>query len=75
MKKGCEWLAMLPKNAQFKWYRGILSQKTAGHARFVLDFEFKSMGDFILMSFLWAASRDGNSYWAKIAANEQYIQY
>lgn len=75
MKKGSEWLAMLPKEAQIKWLREMIHNDAKEMARYFLERDFNSMLEFILMSFLWAASRDGSSYWAKISCDEQYIQY
>lgn len=72
MKKGSEWLAMLPKEAQFKWYREMIHNDTKEVARYFLQRDFTSMLEFILSTFIWVASKDGVTYWGNIAYNEQY---
>jgi hypothetical protein len=72
MKKGSEWLAMLPKEAQFKWLREMIHNDTKEMARYFLERDFTSMLEFILSTFLWEKSKDGMTYWGNIAYNEQY---
>ena len=72
MKKGSEWLAMLPKEAQFKWLREMIHNDTKEMARYFLERDFTSMLEFILSTFLWEKSKDGMTYWGNIAYNEKY---
>lgn len=72
MKKGNEWLAMLPKEAQFKWVREAIGQNKKEMIRYFLDRDFGSMLEFILSTFIWETSKDGVTYWGNIAYDEQY---
>lgn len=72
MKKGSEWLAMLPTETQFKWFREAIQQKTKWRVRFVLDFDFESMEKFIYSSFYWERTKNGLALWQSIANDEQY---
>lgn len=72
MKKGREWLTMLPTETQIKWFRESIQQKTKWRVRFTLDFDFETMERFIYSSFMWEKTKDGFSFWEPIANNEQY---
>lgn len=72
MKKGSEWLAMLPKEAQIKWFREMIHNDTKEMARYFLERDFTSMLEFILSTFIWEKSKDGVTYWGDHAYNEKY---
>ena len=72
MKKGSEWLAMLPKEAQIKWLREMIHNDTKEMARYFLERDFNSMLEFILSTFIWEESKDGVTYWGDHAYNEKY---
>ena len=72
MKKGSEWLATLPKEAQSKWLREAIGQNKKEMIRYFLDRDFESMSEFISATFIWEKSKDGVTYWGNIAYNEQY---
>ena len=72
MKKGNEWLAILPKETQSKWIREAIGQNKKEMIRYFLDRDFESMSEFILTTLLWQNSKDGVTYWGNIAYDEQY---
>ena len=66
MKKGSEWLVMLPKEIQRKWIRETILQHGKDFARFVLNQEMDGMCRLIAGSFTWSKSKDGLAFWQNL---------